>query len=180
MTTTRFTPVSRFSGTYASARSRHETSCPPAPMPSWLPCVSRCRIPWTGDENRQALRSRYGDVQTVAAEEECQIARHVVAARGRHRKEHDRRLAALEFVDRPGFDARGQMLEQAAHLDVVRCDNQDVLGLERMRHAIAIDIAPISKEARDFLHYDHRLLWRSLRVTAVGDGNIAKARAVQT
>ena len=71
------------------------------------------------------------------------------------------------------------MLEQAAHLHVIRRDNQDVPGLKRMRHAIAIEIASISKEARDFLDYDRGLFWRSLRVAAVNNGNVAKTRANQ-
>ena len=103
--------------------------------------------PRTGDENRQALRARDGDVQPVAAEEERQIARHVLAARGRQREEHDRRLAALKLVDRPGFDARGQMLEKQRTCMLYGATTRMSLGSSGCADAIAIDIASISKEA---------------------------------
>jgi hypothetical protein len=48
-----------------------------------------------------------------------------------------------------------------------------------MCHAVAIDIASITKEAGYFLNYDRCLLWRALRVAAVSDRNKAKAGAVQ-
>jgi hypothetical protein len=48
------------------------------------------------DKNREALRAGDRDVEAVARKEEREIPRHVLAARGRHREEHDRRLLPLE------------------------------------------------------------------------------------
>ena len=54
---------------------------------------------------REALRARDRDVESVARQQEVESARHVLAARRRHRVEDDRGLAALELVDRADLDA---------------------------------------------------------------------------
>ena len=65
------------------------------------------------DDHRHRPRARDRDVETIAAEEELQPARHVLAARRGHREEHDRRFAALKLVHRADFDAGRQTLAQA-------------------------------------------------------------------
>src|SRR5438445_1755159 len=54
----------------------------------------------------QALRSRDRDIEAVWREQEFDPAREVLAARRRHREEHDRRLLALELVHRTDSDLR--------------------------------------------------------------------------
>ena len=57
------------------------------------------------DEVGEALRPRDRDVEAVARDEEVESARRVVARRGGHREEDDRRLLALELVDGADRDA---------------------------------------------------------------------------
>src|SRR5712691_886777 len=54
--------------------------------------------PWRAHEDREALRPRDRHIETIAREEERQVTRHVLPARGRHREEHHRRLLPLELV----------------------------------------------------------------------------------
>src|SRR2546427_8655057 len=52
----------------------------------------------------RSLRSGDRDVKAVQREQELDPAREVFAARRGHREEHDRRLLALERVDRANGD----------------------------------------------------------------------------
>src|SRR6266480_6382376 len=60
--------------------------------------AARFEEPWRADEKGKALRARDRDVEAIAGEQKCEIARHVFAAGSRHRKENNRRLLALELV----------------------------------------------------------------------------------
>src|SRR5213592_433322 len=71
-------------------------------------------------EHGEAAGSRDGDVEPVAAEEEVEVARDLLAAGRRQREEDNRRLLALELVDGADMYAAGQMGPKAAHLSVVR------------------------------------------------------------
>ena len=82
------------------------------------------------DEHGERLRARDRDVEAVAREEELEVARQVVAARGRHREEDDRRLLPLELVDRADPRVRPEPGAQAAHLRVVRRHDEHVVPAE--------------------------------------------------
>ena len=96
----------------------------------------RLQQPRAAHQHRHRLRARDRHVQPVAAEQELEPARNVVAAAARHREEDDRRFAPLELVHRPDLDAGGQRLQQAAHLHVVGRDDEDVGGRERPADAV--------------------------------------------
>ena len=57
------------------------------------------------DEHTDCARPRDRYVETVPLEEELHVARHVFAARRRHRIEDDGGLLALKLVDRPDLNA---------------------------------------------------------------------------
>ena len=71
-------------------------------------CVDRAAVhleqPRARDQVREAARPRDRDVQPVPREQELEPARHVLAARARHRVDDDVGLLPLELVDRA--DAR--------------------------------------------------------------------------
>ena len=94
--------------------------------------------PWAVDEDGEALGPGDRDVEAVRVEEEIDAARHVLAGRAGHRVEDDRRLLALEAVDRADADTRGHVLADAVHGEVVRRDDEDVRLHERARDAFVV------------------------------------------
>ena len=66
-----------------------------------------------GLQTRTARRPRARDrnVETIAFEEELDVARHVFAAGGRHRIEDDSRFLPLELVDRADLDVQARIEE---------------------------------------------------------------------
>ena len=79
------------------------------------------------------MGARDRDVEAVAAEEEVEAARDVLAGGAGHREEDDGRLAALEHVDGADADACGHGLADAGDGEVVGRDDHQVGALERAR-----------------------------------------------
>ena len=139
------TGVARFGRLRPPSRARTKTAYAPSSTSRHSALTSRiCSELRRGDEQRragdehgEALRPRDRDVEPVAAEEELEAARDVVAARRRHREEHDRRLLARNLSTVPTAHAVRQLLAQAAHLRVVGRDDEDVLvSVERPRRPV--------------------------------------------
>src|SRR5439155_22970098 len=115
-----------------------------------------------------AAGSRDGDVEPVAAEEEVEVARDLLAAGRRQGEEDNRRLLALELVDGADMYAAGQMGPKAAHLSVVRRDDHDVARAELGAVPGCLPVAG-ADEVVDLLRDHRRLLGRLAGVAGVGD-----------
>ena len=105
-----------FHGRGAFADASLTAARPPPPSTAYSPAPSapasctgsqQRRI---GDDDRQALRPRNGDVEPVLAVQELDDRGKSSLARGRHRHDHDSRLLALELVDRADACALWQHL----------------------------------------------------------------------
>ena len=62
----------------------------------------------------------------MAVEGEAEAARGVLGGRARHRDDDDRRLLALELVDRADLHRCRETRAQRSHLGVVGRDDEDV------------------------------------------------------
>src|SRR4051794_26998798 len=90
------------------------------------------------NDDRDAPRTRRGDVEAVATEEEAHPARRELGRRRRHRVDADGRLLALELVDGPDPGRLRQAPLDLADLGVVGRDDENVVPAEHLPLAAAV------------------------------------------
>ena len=102
------------------------------------------------DDDGESLGAGDRDIEAVAVEDEFEAAGPKLAGTGAEGKNDDRRFLALEAVDRADFGPRRQRLFEAADLEVVGGDKQDVVECDRPRVSQTIGEKAAEQDIEDF------------------------------
>ncbi|MDQ1504733.1 MAG: hypothetical protein QOD57_2460 [Actinomycetota bacterium] len=128
------------------------------------------------DEDGEGLGSGYCHVEPVQAEEEFEVAGHVIGRGGGHGEDDDGGPLTLELVDRPDLGPGGEGRLEPGDVGVAGSDDEDVVHAERS--VLAVLVNPPAPEEGLHAGRDFGGLFRGGDLVAdVFDGDPAQAGA---